>query len=137
MTSRLYLVSGICRKHSKGKDYEAETSALYFPDSWSLTSPRVMSERFLIFFLTLLGRVVEVSYFFTPCWPCTLTELSSAGPAALPRQGNVLCCMDSSLNSFSFIPIFHGTLILSRFPLQIGLCVSCASWHTSIKETFC
>ncbi|KAI5226087.1 Hexokinase-3 [Manis pentadactyla] len=37
-------------KHSKGKDYEAETSALYFPDSWSLTSPRVMSERFLIFF---------------------------------------------------------------------------------------
>lgn len=84
----------------------------------------------------LFGGAVEVFYFLNPCWTCPLTEPRLAGPAELPRQRNVFCCMDH-LGSFLFAPIFYDTLILSHFPLQIGPCVSCASWHISIKEVFC
>lgn len=62
--------------------------------------------------------------------------MSSSGKEELPGQENELFCVDSSLGSFSFAPIFHGSLIQSRFQLQIGPHVSCANWHSSIKMYF-
>lgn len=43
--------------------------------------------------------MVEVFYFFNPCWMCPFTEPRSVGPDELPSQQSELCCMDSSLSS--------------------------------------
>lgn len=60
-------VCPVCAANTaKGKRYEVETSAPCFLDSWSLTSPRALSEWFLIFFFNVGWQGCRSVSFFHP-----------------------------------------------------------------------
>lgn len=75
-------------------------------------------------------------HFLSPCWTWPLTGRALLVGKGLPGRENEFLCTDSSLSPFSVAPIFHDSLILSHFPLQIAPCVCCANWHISIEKYF-
>ena len=107
-------VPGLYRNHSERA--EAETSALCFLNSWSLTFSRVLSEWFQVFCFCfcffkwslaelqkqpLLDKSAGRAVF---CWSCRAA-----------RSGSMPSCADTSLSPSSWSPIFQSTLILSHF----------------------
>lgn len=130
-------LSRLCGKHSQGGGDQVETSAPCFLNSCNLTFPKSIVRAVWCFcFLNVAWQRCGNASFFKPLLDMTTDGQSSSGGEELPGRENEFLCTDSSLSSFSVTPIFHDSLILSHFPLQIAPCACCANWHISIQKYF-
>lgn len=97
-------VSGLGGKHSRGKKVEAETSALCFPDSWSLASPK-STVRVLFkkknFFLNVAWQSCRSVLCLEPVLDTSIDRSTLDWPC---REMRCVACLH--LGSFSLAPIF-------------------------------
>lgn len=121
---------------AKGKRLKQKRQLCAFLTLGALHPPRVLSECF--------SKKKSV-FCFNVAWQSCRSVLcleplldTSIDRTMLDWSCREMCCVACiHLGSFSLAPIFHGTLILSHFPLQICPCRSCANWHISIREIVC